>query len=593
MRLLGITLLAAVLAAVLVIPAAAQDCIPNDPVPAGETSDSGYPASCLPLPPSSVEVSTHAGSSSATLTDLGPPGVLMPLEAVIPMPLHAVEVVPLAGDSSAPVFSSLAVPMRYQDPGDVSCGIQALGMALDGLGGGAPESSAMLGFLQSKGMMYDFGTGVEELAYAAQSFGYRGSYSFHDGTLADLQTQLDAGHPVTVALGTNGEGAAGHFVTVTGISPDGQWVSYNDPTLGKQTISAEEFQRLWGLQGNSAVVVAKEPPANAPDPAPWVAMAAASMALVSASGLGLQRKGIGGRIDAGAGTTPRRTYSSPRKSAPKPTSRSKPRKRSVSPVKLGPIPPDPPPPPPPQPPFNLAKRKQQDYAAGVAWEQGRAAREAAKAYAAYRAGERKSTPALGTGPIIRRAYEDVVLTDAINLRGGIGSAVTYDQKAEESYTGHSYGGQALPVVRAVGLFKDALVYARDNTHLLDWMHKWGWINRDVSAGVYYRPVDLPAGRGIAITAVDVRSTSPELLYTASVWVDVYSKGIEKPQSVLAYPPSTPILSSPGYGEVSPGDMKRINFQEEVIVPPGGSAIVTITVQSEWDRWGSMSQEVQP
>jgi hypothetical protein len=129
------------------------------------------------MPPSSVEVSTHAGSSTADLTDLGSPGVLVPLEAVIPMPLHAVEVVPLEGDSSngadAPVFAGLDVPMRYQDPGDVSCGIQALGMALDGLGGGAPESSAMLGFLQKNGMMYDFGTGVEELAYAAQSFGYK------------------------------------------------------------------------------------------------------------------------------------------------------------------------------------------------------------------------------------------------------------------------------------------------------------------------------------------------------------------------------------------------------------------------------------
>src|SRR3990172_6866802 len=285
MRLLGLTLLAAVLAAVLVLPAAAQDCIPTAPARRGEPSDSGNPASCLPLPPSSVEVSIHAGSAEADLTDLGSPGVLIPLEAVIPMPLHAVEVVPLAGDSSAgasaPVFSGLDVPMRYQDPGDVSCGVQALGMALDGLGGGAPESSAMLGFLQSNNMMYDFGTGVEELAYAAQSFGYKGSYSIHDGPLADLQAQLDAGHPVTVALGTNGEGAAGHFVTVTGISPDGQWVSYNDPTLGKQTISAEEFQRLWGVQGNNAVVVAKEPPSNAPDPAPWVAMAAASIGLAT------------------------------------------------------------------------------------------------------------------------------------------------------------------------------------------------------------------------------------------------------------------------------------------------------------------------
>ena len=45
-------------------------------------------------------------------------------------------------------------------------------------------------------MMYDFGTGVEELAYAAQSFGYRGSYAFHDASLADLAGQLASGSPV-------------------------------------------------------------------------------------------------------------------------------------------------------------------------------------------------------------------------------------------------------------------------------------------------------------------------------------------------------------------------------------------------------------
>src|SRR3972149_2237517 len=121
MRLLGLTLLAAFLAAVLVLPAAAQDCIPNDPASSGEASDPGDPASCLPMPPSSVEVSTHAGTASANLTDLASPGVLAPMEAVIPMLLHAVEVVPLAGDSwagaHAAAFSRLDVPKRYPDPG--------------------------------------------------------------------------------------------------------------------------------------------------------------------------------------------------------------------------------------------------------------------------------------------------------------------------------------------------------------------------------------------------------------------------------------------------------------------------------------------
>src|SRR3990172_7507555 len=178
MRLLGPTLLAAALAAALVAPAWADDCSPGAPV-------------CLPQPPGSVEVNPgpatgDLGFDRLSLGQVGSPGRLTPIDAVIPMPLA---VAPLAlspaeasGDA-APDFDSLSVPMRYQDPSDVSCGIQALGMAMDGLGIGAPESSAMLGFLQNNGMMYDFGTGVEELAYAAQSFGYKGSYAFHDATL--------------------------------------------------------------------------------------------------------------------------------------------------------------------------------------------------------------------------------------------------------------------------------------------------------------------------------------------------------------------------------------------------------------------------
>jgi predicted double-glycine peptidase len=160
------------------------------------------------------------------------------------------EVVPLGGSASpAPSFPKLNVPLRSQPStglgADVSCGVQALGMALSGLAGSsAPTSTALLGFLQGNGMMYDFGTGVEELAYAAQAFGYRGATSFYEGDLALLQSELEAGRPVVVSLGSNGEGLPGHFVTVTGISPDGRYLSYNDPTLGQVTVSTEEFLRL-------------------------------------------------------------------------------------------------------------------------------------------------------------------------------------------------------------------------------------------------------------------------------------------------------------------------------------------------------------
>jgi hypothetical protein len=216
---------------------------------------------------------------------------------------------------SIPDFANLSIPMRYQTAGDVSCGVQALGMALDGINSSAPTSNSILGFLQDQGMMYDFGTGVEELAHAAQNFGYAGSLPFHGWSLDQLSATLAEGKPVVVALGANGEGEPGHFVTVTGVSPDGRWVTYNDPTLGKQVIPVEEFERLWALQGSSGVSVAEAVPANAPvNYAPLVALAAGLMALVSTTPMALQRKGIGGMLDPGgasSGSTGNPPYSAP------------------------------------------------------------------------------------------------------------------------------------------------------------------------------------------------------------------------------------------------------------------------------------------
>ncbi|HSB88883.1 MAG TPA: C39 family peptidase, partial [Anaerolineales bacterium] len=261
------TALAAILAAMFVLPVTAQDC--------GED--------CLPLPPSSVQVDVDPAIGQAHTQDVAAPGVLMPLEPIVSMPAPPAQVVPLGGNPStgAPSFPKLSVPVRYQDSGDVSCGVQALGMALSAGGGSTPTSSALLGFLQSNGMMYDFGTGVEELAFAAQSFGYRGASPFYGGDVSLLQSELAAGRPVVVSLGVNGDGEPGHFVTVTGISPDGGWISYSDPTLGEMVVPSSEFLRLWGLQGYSGVTVAPAIPPAAPDPLPWVALAASAMALVS------------------------------------------------------------------------------------------------------------------------------------------------------------------------------------------------------------------------------------------------------------------------------------------------------------------------
>ncbi len=105
---------------------------------------------------------------------------------------------------------------------------------------------------------------------------------------------------------------------MTGISPDQKWVSYNDPTLGEQTITAEEFNRLWGLQGNSGVAVRKTVLASETDLVPWVAFAATLMAIISQTPLALRRMGIGGRlIAAGGGSTRKKTIRPRTSRAPK------------------------------------------------------------------------------------------------------------------------------------------------------------------------------------------------------------------------------------------------------------------------------------
>jgi hypothetical protein len=224
--------LAAALAAAFVLPAGAAGCLPGDPA-------------CVPAPPSSIQVNPDPALGDGAVANVSAAGSLVPLEFVPPAPAVAVE--PLA-PALAPSFPTLSVPQRYQDASDASCGVQALGMALSALPGSPPTSPALIGFLQGNGMMYDFGTGVEELAFAAQSFGYKGAVPFHGGDLSTLSSELAEGRPVVVSLGANGEGQPGHFVTITGISPDGEWVSYNDPTLGEQVLPAAEFQSLWGLE---------------------------------------------------------------------------------------------------------------------------------------------------------------------------------------------------------------------------------------------------------------------------------------------------------------------------------------------------------
>ena len=280
--------------ALSVAPALAQ-CPEDDP-------------DCPLEPPQSEQINTDPINAEGSSGEVSDPGAINPIESELQGPA-IISPVPLAPKGSTPPdFERVQLPMRWQEPTDVSCGVQALGMAFDGLGGGSPTSDAILENLQFNNMMYDFGTGVEELAYAAQNFGYKGTIPFHNWSLGDLQKELAEGRTPVVALGSNGAGQPGHFITVTGISSDQKWVSYNDPTLGEQTITVEEFNRLWGLQGNSGVAVRKTILAGEADLVPWVAFAATLMAIISQTPLALRRMGIGGRLTiAGGGTTRRRS----------------------------------------------------------------------------------------------------------------------------------------------------------------------------------------------------------------------------------------------------------------------------------------------
>jgi hypothetical protein len=261
--------------------------------------DEGEP-DCPLIPPQSrqVAISTSHGSQITRPGADGQPIQAAPLSMPLPVKLN-----PEDTDKGSLRFNQLEldpiqVRLRRQDPFDVYCGIQALGMALEPLEGGSPSETAMLQFLDSNGYLYDSGTGVEELARTAQSFGYEGSMAFHNWNIENLRSELDSGHPVVIDLGANGSEQPGHFITLTGISEDWNWVSYSDPIMGERTISLAEFMRLWEIQGRSGVSVAVAPPTvGSPDYTQWTALAAAMMAALALGPTVLsdyKRRGLGG-----------------------------------------------------------------------------------------------------------------------------------------------------------------------------------------------------------------------------------------------------------------------------------------------------------
>ena len=94
-------------------------------------------------PQVSISISEH--------TDLAPTGIVAYSQGVeVPLlaaPPDYIDLEPQTYPASMPTVVSLAVPQRYQDPLDVTCGAAALGMALEFLsldGEGSAPSQATL-----------------------------------------------------------------------------------------------------------------------------------------------------------------------------------------------------------------------------------------------------------------------------------------------------------------------------------------------------------------------------------------------------------------------------------------------------------------
>ncbi len=294
------------------------------------SAEGDHLASPTPLPPERVTAPEIFGINPNVVLSEGNQGETLPsdilpvfntqLTFLVDLPEY-VQLKPQSIKETRTIVKSLAIPLRTQDASKVTCGLQALGMVMDFIGPSSgeavPTDGQLVSYISSQGLLYEWGTGVEELAYTAREFGYAGSYAFHNWTLKQLTEQLHLGKPVIVSLGANGENKPGHFVTVSGISDDGRWVFYNDPLLGRMTVPADEFLVQWNLQGNAGLIVEKETLPAAVDPMlPWMGLfSALSMLTLVAGKSGIsessrvfddlrrklsdpKRKGIGGGLTA-------------------------------------------------------------------------------------------------------------------------------------------------------------------------------------------------------------------------------------------------------------------------------------------------------
>ena len=153
-------------------------------------------ASPTPKPPERVTAPVIFGVNPEVELSEGNQGVIIlsdilsPLSVQIPILIDPPQYVPNKPRGTFLVGESLPVPLQTQKAGEVTCGPQALGMVLGFKGSAAGDSSPspdqLISFMKSRGLMYSWGTGVEELVYTAREFGYAGSRAFHNWTLEGL-----------------------------------------------------------------------------------------------------------------------------------------------------------------------------------------------------------------------------------------------------------------------------------------------------------------------------------------------------------------------------------------------------------------------
>ena len=226
-------------------------------------------------------INPDAVLSEGSVGETHPSGSFLPGTILVPAPVDPPAFVELESQSG----SKESLPKTLTgDFEDVNCGPAALALAMEFLDPAGqdsrPTTNQLIDFMSLRGLMYDWGTGVEELAYAAREFGYEGSIPFQGWSFEQLVEILKQGKPVVIPLGTNGENRPGHFVTLSNISKDGKWITYYDPLKGELNLSREEFLSLWKRQGNSGMIPRKGLSPLAADPMlPWMGLFGAISAL--------------------------------------------------------------------------------------------------------------------------------------------------------------------------------------------------------------------------------------------------------------------------------------------------------------------------